>query len=85
VRAIATLVYWAAWLLQILVLVRVLATWIPSWNYSSWMRSVKSIVDPLLRPFRKATASVGTTGVDFSPLIVIIILQLVQRFAWRAM
>lgn len=84
-REIAILIYWAIWVLMILVLARVLATWIPSWNYSSWMRPIKAIVDPLLKPFRGATARMGTGGVDFSPLIVIIILQLVQRLVARWM
>jgi uncharacterized protein YggT (Ycf19 family) len=84
-RHAVAIVYWAVWALQILVLLRVAATWIPAWNYSDWMRPIKSVVDPILRPLRSATLRAGTGGVDFSPLIVIIGLQVVQGFLRRWM
>lgn len=61
----------------VLILLRVFLTWIPSIDWFSqpfrWMREV---TDPYLNLFRKLIPTAG--GFDFSPIIAIIALQVLQ-------
>lgn len=46
--------------------------------YHPLRRWVDSIVEPLLLPIRRVVPTVG--GLDFSPLVLIIVIQLVSGF-----
>jgi len=62
----------------ILLIIRIFLTWIPSINWQqqpfTWMRSV---TDPFLNIFRGIIPAIGGV-LDISPIIAIILLQLVQ-------
>jgi len=46
--------------------------------YHPLHRWVDSIVEPLLRPIRRVVPAIG--GLDFSPLVLIIVIQLISGF-----
>ena len=73
-RAINQLFYFY----YILLIIRIFLTWIPSidWNQQpyAWMRSV---TDPFLNIFRGIIPPIGGV-LDISPVIAIILLQLLQ-------
>jgi YggT family protein len=65
-------------LLTILIVLRAILTWIPSVDYRHpLMRVIMQLTDPILEPIRRILPPVG--GFDFSPLVAILLLQLVSR------
>lgn len=72
-----TLVGYLANVLYVLILVRILVSWlnVNPWNpIVHWLRV---IVDPILKPFRRILPSLG--GIDFSPLLAILVIFFVAR------
>jgi YggT family protein len=64
----------------ILIFARVLLSWfpgIPPWH--PMVRLLAAVTDPILLPFRRMLPTLG--GLDFSPIVAIIVLQLVGGFA----
>jgi YggT family protein len=70
----------ADWLLTGLVwllLAACVMSWFPSLRAGALARLVRSVSGPLLHPFRAALPAVG--GLDFSPLLAILLLTFRQR------
>lgn len=68
-----SLVFTVLWLL-------VLAHVIVSWVLSPWhdvRRFIDSLVEPLLAPIRRLLPQTG--GIDFSPLVLLIVLDIIRR------
>lgn len=63
--------------LQLLVLASVIVSWVPSLKYHPVSQWIRRLTDPMLRPFR-AIVPVGAGGLDFSPVILLIVLWLAQ-------
>jgi YggT family protein len=60
-------------ILIVLIMVRVLITWLPGMDRSNpIVRVLAAIVDPVLAPFRRVLPTFS--GIDFSPLLAIIVL-----------
>jgi YggT family protein len=66
-----TVITWA-------ILIRVLISWIPNLDpYNPIVRILRQITDPVLEPARRIIPPLG--GIDISPIVVIIVLQLLER------
>jgi YggT family protein len=67
-----SVVNFVAGALYILILVRIFLSWgsISPWN--PFMRFLRAVVDPILRPFRRVLPTFG--GIDFSPLLAILVI-----------
>jgi len=65
--------------LYILILARVVISFVPSWRRTAWGGNIVALTDPVLAPFRAFTLRSGPVGVDFSPLIVLLILSALSR------
>ena len=65
------------YLFYVLVILRIFLTWIPSidWHQQP-LKSVREVTDVYLDVFRKFIPPVG--GLDFSPIIALIVLQILQ-------
>ncbi len=65
----------------ILILIRVLMSWIPRMPYYPWLRSVLDFIsettDPYLNLFRRIIPPIGG-GLDLSPMIGIIVLYILR-------
>lgn len=61
-----------------LVLAHVVLSWLPINRWHPAVRFVNQLVEPMLRPFR-AVLRVGAGGIDFSPLILLLVVTVVQR------
>lgn len=60
-----------------IIIVRIFLTWIPSIDWSSpFFRALAIVSDVVLEPFRKIIPPMG--GLDFSPIIALLVLQFVQ-------
>ncbi len=61
----------------ILILIRIFLTWIPTIDWDAQpMKALRTITDVYLDLFRKIVPPFG--GLDFSPIIAIIVLQILQ-------
>ncbi len=67
-------------LFSFLIILRIFLTWIPSikWENQPW-NTLRNTVDPYLEIFRRFIPPVG--GLDFSPIIALLVLQLIANFA----
>lgn len=69
--------------LQILVLISVLGSWVPSLRRAGWYRSIDRIVDPMLAPFRRILPPENLGGLDISPIFLLLALGFVQNLIFR--
>ena len=64
------------------ILIRVLLTWIPNLDPSNpLVRLLNQITDPILAPARRLIPPIG--GMDLSPIVVILVLQVLQKLLYR--
>ncbi len=68
-------------ILILLVFIHALGSWIPQIRESRFYYYIDRLVDPLLEPIRRVVPAVG--GIDFSPMILIFILILIDRALLR--
>jgi len=86
-----TNIFWiAADLLQIvffLILAEVIVSWAIMFGsvspYKPWVRTLRKVTDPVLEPFRKMVPPHKLRGIDISPLIAIILIQILQGILTR--
>lgn len=76
-RFIADLINITFTLLNLAILARVLVSWVNPNPYHPAMQILYQITEPILAPIRRYLPSTGM--IDFSPLVAIILLGLVQR------
>ncbi|RAI15178.1 MAG: YggT family protein [Candidatus Melainabacteria bacterium] len=63
----------------LLIMIRIFLSWIPSIDwFSQPFKSIREVTDLYLDLFRRLIPPVG--GLDFSPIIAIIALQIIQSF-----
>lgn len=62
-----------------LILARSILSFIPHDPYKPVWRFIYDITEPMLKPFRRFSLGGSGFGMDFSPLIVILLLQFVIR------
>jgi len=62
---------------ELLIIIRIFMTWIPNINWEAQpTKTVRIITDAYLDIFRRFIPPIG--GLDFSPIIALIILQVIQ-------
>ena len=66
-------------LLQILIIIRVVLSWIPHNPYNELIKLVYQITDIILNPIREVLPLQGM-GVDFSPIAAFFLLGFVKKF-----
>jgi YggT family protein len=76
--AIISIVTILLWLFELVLLARVLLSWLPNVDRSNTIiQFIFDMTEPILRPIREILPQTGT--IDFSPIIVFIIIQLFMR------
>ena len=71
-------VFWALQIYQLILLARVLMTWIPNLDYSNPIaRFLYQATEPALAPIRRALPPMG--GIDLSPLVVFLGISVLMR------
>lgn len=69
------------YLLEMLILVRILLPWIVGYQGGSVMRLLYNLTEPILQPVRNMVDKSplgGGVGLDFSPVFALILLRLVK-------
>ena len=68
-NSLILVLYWALQVYQLILLARVLMTWIPNLDHNNPIaRFLYQATEPVLAPIRKALPQMG--GIDLSPLVV---------------
>jgi YggT family protein len=83
--ALIDIVQFLLWILSIIIIVQAIFSWLVGFNVvnqrNDFVRVVWNALDrittPLYRPVRKIMPDFG--GIDFSPLVVLLIIWIVQR------
>jgi YggT family protein len=65
-------------LCSLLILVRVVLSWLPVDRDKGWVRFIVDVTEPLLGPVRMVLPPIG--GLDFSPFVVMMLLQWMSNF-----
>ena len=67
-----------------LLILRIFLTWIPNvrWEKQPW-KTVSEVTDIYLNLFRKIIPPFN--GLDFSPIIALLVLQVIQYITWRVL
>ena len=78
-----TIVYWIFQILYILLLARVIISWIRVDPYNPIVKFIFQATEPLLAPIRQLLPATG--GIDFSPLILFLVLGFLQRIVLSIM
>lgn len=73
---VINLIGWIVQVLTLLVIINTLLSYFLS-PYHPVRETLDRIIDPLLAPIRRVVPPIG--GLDFSPFVLIILLQLVER------
>jgi YggT family protein len=64
------------WIMSLLILVRVILSFLPQYRYSQIGELVYGLTDPVMRPIQNVIPPIGM--IDISPFIAIILLQVLQ-------
>lgn len=76
-RAVFQLLAVLVYLLELAIIARILLSYFPGIDpRNPLVRFLHSIVDPILRPFRRVLPTLG--GIDFTPLLVLLLLAELQ-------
>jgi len=71
---------WLLGLLELIIFVRVLLSWVNADPYNPLVRTLVAIAEPFLRPFRKLLPPWRFNGLDLSPILAVISIEVVRRF-----
>ena len=69
-------------ILDLFVWARVILSWVPHNQYNEITRTVYNVTEPLLRPLRDLIP-VSSMGIDISPFILLIALNMAESLALR--
>lgn len=76
-----TFINFLALALQILIVIRVIMSWVRPEPGGALGRFLFDVTDPLLRPFQKILPPLA--GLDFSPILALVVIQILQSLAQR--
>lgn len=62
----------------LVILARVVLSWLPVDRDQAWARFLVDVTEPTVGPIRQVIPPIG--GMDFSPLVAMLLLQLVRNY-----
>lgn len=65
-----------------LIIIRVILSWIPHDPYNPIFRFIYEVTELIMGPVRRLVPLQGM-GIDFSPIIVLLLLQLIKSFVFK--
>lgn len=77
------LVSWTFTILKLALVVRVISSWLPVSPYSAWVSWSYRLSEPLLMPLRRIVPGLG--GLDITPIIAYILLNVIESILFRVM
>ena len=79
--SLITIIERLSWLLYILIMIRVILSWVPMNN--NFTELIYNITDPMLKPFKDFLDKYINLPIDFSPLLFIITIEAVEKILIR--
>ena len=79
--SLITIIQKLFWLVDILILIRVLLSWIPMNN--NFTELIYNLTEPMLKPFKDFLNKYINLPIDFSPLLFLLCLQAIERILIR--
>jgi YggT family protein len=72
----------------IILIIRVIGSWMPAQpgqsGWASALRLAYALTEPLLGPLRRALRPIqGNSGVDFSPMVLMLIMYAIRAYVFR--
>jgi YggT family protein len=80
--AAAWLLEYVLWAYMWIIIIRALLSWVNPDPWNPIVRFLYQVTEPVLRPIRRRLPS---TGIDFSPIVVILAIYFLQRFLVRVL
>jgi YggT family protein len=71
-------IHWFFLAYTLILLVRIIGSWLPKYTYHPIMRFARSISDPYLNLFRRIIPPIGG-ALDLSPMLAFFVLQILER------
>lgn len=68
-------------ILKIILVARIILSWFPHNRFNPLINIIYTLSNPILEPFRKLIKPMN--GIDFSPIILFFLLNLLQNFIIR--
>lgn len=65
------------------IVIRTFLSYLPNLKFNQFISLLYDITDPLLKPFQRFQIGGAAMALDFSPLIAIIVLNLIQSWVVR--
>lgn len=81
IQLLITLVGYATNIFSILILARVILSWVSHDPANQLVAIVHRLTEPVLGPVRNFLPSMG--GMDFTPMVVLLTIQIMERFLVR--
>jgi YggT family protein len=78
--AVAWLLDYVLWAYMWIIIIRALLSWVNPDPWNPIVRFLYQVTEPVLRPIRQR---LPFTGIDFSPVVVILAIYFLQRFLVR--
>lgn len=79
---IAWLIDYLLWAYMWIIIIRALISWVNPDPWNPIVRFLYQVTEPVLRPIRRLLPN---SAIDFSPLIVILVIMVLQRFVPRVL
>jgi len=77
------LVSWTFTILKAAIVVMVISSWLPISPYSKWVSWSYRLSTPILAPLRRVVPNLG--GLDITPILAYILLNIIESFLYRLM
>lgn len=68
------------WLYKWIIIIRAIISWVNPDPYNPIVRALRAMTEPVLKPFRRLINPYWTGGIDFSPLLVLVIVWFFELF-----
>ncbi len=82
-RSMITIIDWAVSVYGFLIIVRTLLSWLGPLPYNPLIQYLKRLTDPVLRLVHRFVPFAIVSGIDISPMIVLLLLYLGKNVAVR--
>ena len=79
--SLITIIQKLSWIIYILIMIRVLLSWIPMNN--SFSELIYNVTEPMLKPFKDVLNKYWNLPIDLSPLLFIVCVEAVEKILIR--
>ena len=79
--SLITIILKLSWIIYILIMIRVLLSWVPMNN--SFSELIYNVTEPMLKPFKDVLNKYLNLPIDLSPLLFIVCVEAVEKILIR--